>query len=45
MASLTVVRPIIMVGMKIRNFTPLSGDVSLEDLVSEDCFYRRKAAC
>lgn len=34
-----------MVGMKIRSFTPLSSDVSLEDLVAEDCFYRRQGAC
>jgi len=30
-----------MMGTKCRSFTPLPNDVSLEDLVSEDPFYRR----
>ena len=30
-----------MMGIKIRNFAPLPRDVSLEDLVPKDNFYRR----
>jgi hypothetical protein len=30
-----------MMGTKTRSFTPLPHDVSLEDLVPEDSFYRR----
>ena len=30
-----------MMGTKIRGFSPLPRDVSLEDLVPEDNFYRR----
>ena len=30
-----------MMGTKIRNFTPLPREVSLEDLVPKDNFYRR----
>jgi transposase len=30
-----------MMGKKVRSFAPLPGDVSLEDLVPEDHFYRR----
>jgi transposase len=33
-----------MMGTKIRNFAPLSREVSLEDLVPEDNFYRRLEA-
>src|SRR5215204_853555 len=34
----------IMMGTKIRSFTPLPRDLSLEDLVPEDNFYRRPEA-
>ena len=33
-----------MMGAKIRNFTPLPREVSLEDLVPKDNFYRRLEA-
>ncbi len=33
-----------MMGTKIRNFTPLAREVSLEDLVPKDNFYRRLEA-
>jgi transposase len=33
-----------MMGTKIRTFSPLPCDVSLEDLVPEDNFYRRLEA-
>ena len=34
----------VMMGAKIRNFTPLPREVSLEDLVPKDNFYRRLQA-
>jgi hypothetical protein len=34
----------VMMGAKIRNFTPLPREVSLEDLVPKDNFYRRLEA-
>ena len=33
-----------MMGTKVRTFSPLPEDVSLEDLVPEDNFYRRLKA-
>src|SRR5215212_7204041 len=33
-----------MMGTKIRNFAPLPADISLENLVAEDHFYRRLEA-
>jgi hypothetical protein len=33
-----------MMGTKIRNFAPLPREVSLEDMVPEDNFYRRLEA-
>jgi hypothetical protein len=33
--------PLTMMGTKERNFQPLPEDISLEDLVPEDNFYRR----
>ena len=33
-----------MMGTKVRSFSPLPHDISLEDLVPEDNFYRRLEA-
>jgi hypothetical protein len=33
-----------MMGTKVRSFAPLADDLSLEDLVPEDHFYRRLEA-
>ncbi len=44
MVSRTVGGLAIVMGTKIRSFAPLPHDLSLEDLVPEDHFYRRLEA-
>src|SRR5829696_928013 len=44
MASRSIGGHTIMMGTKIRSFTSLSRDISLEELVPEDHFYRRLEA-